>query len=138
MNRPAVKPRIGRLQNIEKRCALAMGIGCEKSVVRGAEQAPAVRIGQRRRRRIGFERIAVGRPARHAHGDAVGERALGIACAQAAPGEFGDVVGHQGEAGAGAGREIGGTTRAVLAGNAFEPPQKIPQEIRRCLRFRIM
>jgi len=40
------------------------------------------------------------------------------------------VVGHQGEAGAGAGREIGGTTRAVLAGNAFEPPQKIPQEIR--------
>jgi hypothetical protein len=48
------------------------------------------------------------------------------------------VVGQQGEAGAGASREIGGTTRAVLAGNAFEPPQKIPQEIRRCLRFRIM
>jgi hypothetical protein len=47
--------------------------------------------------------------------------ALGIACAQAAPGEFGDMVGHQREAGAGAGREIGGTARAVLAGNAFEP-----------------
>jgi hypothetical protein len=48
-------------------------------------------------------------------------------------GEFRDVVGHQREAGAGAGREIGGTTRAVLAGNAFEPPQKIPQEIRSLL-----
>jgi hypothetical protein len=49
-------------------------------------------------------------------------------------GEFRDVVGHQREAGAGAGREIGGTTRAVLAGNAFEPPQKIPQEIRTLLQ----
>jgi hypothetical protein len=42
----------------------------------------------------------------------------------------------KGEAGAGAGREIGGTTRAVLAGNAFEPPQKIPQEIRSSLPLR--
>jgi len=48
------------------------------------------------------------------------------------------MVGDQREAGAGACGEIGGTTRAVLAGNAFEPPQKIPQEIRTCLRFRIM
>jgi hypothetical protein len=138
MNRPAVKPGIGRLQNIEKRRALAMGIGCKKSVIRRAEQAPAVRIGQRRRRRIGLERIAVGRFARYAHGDAVGERALGVACAQAASGEFRDVVGHQGEAGAGAGREIGGTTRAVLAGDAFQPPQKIAQEIRTYMRFRVM
>ena len=60
-----------------QRRALAMGIGCEKSVVRRAEQAPAVGIGQRRRRRIGLERVAVGRLARHAHGDASASARLG-------------------------------------------------------------
>jgi hypothetical protein len=93
-----------------------------------------VGIGQRRRRRIRLERITVRRLARHAHRNAVGERALGIACAQATPGKFGDMVGHQRKAGAGAGREIGGTARPVLAGNAFEPPQQVSHEIRGLLQ----
>jgi hypothetical protein len=45
------------------------------------------------------------------------------------------MVGHQCEAGSGAGCETGGTARAALAGNAFEPPLQVPQEIRRGLRY---
>ena len=45
------------------------------------------------------------------------------------------MVRHQREAGAGAGREIGRATRAVLAASdAFEPPEKITQEVTRFLQ----
>src|SRR5262249_58320686 len=85
-----------------------------------------------RRRGIGLEGVAVYRLARHAHGDVVGECVLGITRAQAALAEFRDVVRHQREAAAGTGREIARATRAVLAADAFEPPEKITQKIR-CL-----
>src|SRR5262245_31303751 len=56
--------------------------------------------------------------------------------AQAALAEFRDMVGHQREAGAGPGREIARATRAVLAaGDAFEPREKITQEIRRLVHM---
>ncbi len=130
MDGAAVEAGPGRLQDVEQRDAVAVRMGGEERVVRRADQPPVVGIGQRRRRRIGLEVVAVERLARHPHGDAVGERTLGIARAHPALGELGDVARHQGEAGAGAGRQIGRTARAALAGgDAFEPAEEVAQEV---------
>jgi transposase len=62
------------------------------------------------------------------------KRPLGIARAHPAPGELGDVAGHQREPGAGAGRQIGGTAGSALAaGDAFEPGQEVLEEVGRLL-----
>ncbi len=129
VDRPAVEARIGRLQDVEGRNPLAVGIGGEEGVVRGAEEPPVVGIGQRPDRREGLPFVASRGLARHAHVDAVDQRALGIARAHPALGEFGDVVGHQREAGAGAGREVRWAAVALGAGDAFEPAEEIAQEV---------
>src|ERR1700730_11822806 len=57
--------------------------------------------------------------------------------ARRALGDFRDVIRHQREAGAGAGRETARTAATLLAaGDAFEPAEKVTQEIGRLLQPR--
>jgi hypothetical protein len=111
-----------------------MGIGGEEGIVRGAEQAPVVPIGQRRRWRVRLEWVAVSRLARHAHGSAVGQRMLGIAGAEASPGEFGNVIRHEVKAGTRAGRKPGRTFGARGARNAFKPRKQLVEDVRRLMQ----
>jgi len=96
--------------------ALPMGVGHQEGVVWRAEQPPMVRIGQRRRRRVRLEGVAVCGLAGHPHRNPIRRRTFGVARAKAALAEFGNVIGHEMKAGARAGREAGRTFAIAPAG----------------------
>ena len=132
MHRAAVERRIGRLQDVVGRNALAVGVGGEERVVRRADQPPVVAVGQRIGRIERLELVGRRRLARHAHVDAVHHRGARIAGADAALGELDLMLGHQREAGAAAGRKPGRAVLAVAAaGDALQAVDEIVEERRR-------
>src|SRR6185436_19341142 len=75
-----------------------------------------------------LEVVGARRPPRHAHVDAILERTLRIAGAQAALRELRHMVDDQVESRAVAGRKIGRAVRAALR-NALHPLLKVVQEV---------
>src|SRR5262249_17332353 len=100
-----------------------------------AEQAPVPRIGQGGVRRIGPELIGNLGPPRHRHHRTVQRHTARIARADAALGEFCLMLGHEVEAGAGAGGKACWTiVPPPHAAYALDPRQELTQEVRYLLQ----
>src|SRR5262245_27870420 len=110
-----------------------MSVGRQERVVGRAEQAPMVRIRDGSCRRIRPPFLAIESLARHAHGDAICQRALGIARTDATLAELRYMVGHQVEARPRSGGKASRTAFS-FARDAFQPAEKITQEVGRLLQ----